>query len=184
MSRYWVVILLLLASHQMAAAQDDVEPPSEKAAVSPGNIVMVPAEDENMTRYRYIDQEGTEAEQAYTERDTYRSENLQGNFIAQWLFIRQNGKVIRFWGARIIRLDPSSPLRSIGLRPGDVITRLDGIPVWRGMSRIGQDPWQLIQLEEHFGLTEVRFINQGSQVIRVGQINLDSFPNDPRPLPP
>ena len=80
-----------------------------------------------------------------------------------------------FWGARIIKMAPDSPLRALSLRPGDVITRLDGVPIWTDMFRTGPgQPFQLPNLEEHFGGTEVRYIAQGTNRVRVRQINIDT----------
>lgn len=113
--------------------------------------------------------------------DTYRSESLRGNFLAQWMYINQGGKKVNFWGARIIRLDSDSPLRTLGVRTGDVITRLDGLPIWRGMYRESGRPWQVIELENHFGQTEVRYIARGTHQVRVGQINIDTTAGDISP---
>jgi hypothetical protein len=114
----------------------------------------------------------------------YSSRTLRGVFLAQWMYIQQNGRTVLFWGARILQLEADSPLRALGVRPGDVITRLDGIPIWRGMYREQGGPWQIVELEQHFGMTETRFIIRGTQQVRVGQMNLDTYPDDPMPLPP
>ena len=114
----------------------------------------------------------------------YRSAGLHGNFTAQWMYINQGGRRVTFWGARIIRLEPDSPLRSLGVRSGDVITRLDGIPIWRGMYKESGGPWQVVELDNHFGQTEVRYIARGTHQVRVGQINIDTTEDDSSPLPP
>ena len=114
----------------------------------------------------------------------YRSQSLRGYFLAQWMYIDQGGKRTTFWGARILRLDADSPLRSLGLRQGDVITRLDGLPIWRDMYKEEGREWQIIELENHFGHTEVRYIVRGTHQVRVGHINIDSSIDDVAPLPP
>ncbi len=114
----------------------------------------------------------------------YRSQSLRGYFLAQWMYIDQGGRRTTFWGARILRLDADSPLRTLGLRQGDVITRLDGLPIWRGMYKEEGQEWQIIELENHFGHTEVRYIVRGTHQVRVGQINIDTSSDDVAPLPP
>jgi len=104
----------------------------------------------------------------------YYSANLHGFFRAEWMSLPVNGRVASFWGARIASLQPDSPLLSLGVRPGDVITRLDGLPISLGMFRTEGGPWQITQLENHFGATEVRFVIQGNPYVRVGQINIDN----------
>ena len=105
----------------------------------------------------------------------YYSPTLRGHFRAQWLLLRQGGRQFRFWGARIVHLDFNSPLRQIGLSPGDVVTRLDGISVARGMFRQGNQPWQMVQMEQHFGRTEVRYIIRGTNVVQCGDMMLDGM---------
>lgn len=103
----------------------------------------------------------------------YYSPTLRGRFKGQWMYIRRGGSTVNFWGARILQLDHSSPLRDLGLSPGDVVTRLDGIPIATGMYREDGSPWQITELENHFGRTEVRYILRGAQQVRVGDIMLD-----------
>jgi len=68
-----------------------------------------------------------------------------------------------FTAARIVsKPGPDSPLRQIHLGIGDVITRLDGIPV----TGLGE-------LERHYGRTYVRYIKQGTTRVRNGEIDLD-----------
>lgn len=103
----------------------------------------------------------------------YRSHTLRGTFKMQWMYIVQRGRMVTFWGARIISLEPDSPVWQLGVRPGDVITRLDGVPVWRGMRRGRDGDWDIPEMERHYGATEVRYIRQGQHIVRVGQIILD-----------
>jgi membrane-associated protease RseP (regulator of RpoE activity) len=112
--------------------------------------------------------------QIITPRPGYRSPTLGGEFRAEWMYILQNGQMTTFWGARILTLRPDSPMLQLGVRPGDVITRLDGIPIWKRMFRRDDGPWQLVELERHYGATEVRYIRQGTHRVRVGQVILDS----------
>ena len=66
----------------------------------------------------------------------------------------------RFTGARLIS-DPSpdSPLNSIGLRQGDVITRLDSNPADT-----------LAELERHDRYTQIRYIKAGTTKVLLGNI--------------
>ena len=107
-------------------------------------------------------------------RPTYRSPALRGDFLAQRLFIYQQGRRIEFWGARIVRMSPDSPLRQLGARPGDVVTRLDGTPIWHNMFKREDGAWQVVELERHFGNTVVRWIVQGTHRVRVGTMNIDT----------
>jgi len=79
-----------------------------------------------------------------------------------------------FWGTRIVQIDPQSPLRTLGLRNGDVLTRLDDVQVASGMYRQGNEPWQIPELERHYGLTEVRYIVTQTHSVQIGSIDLGS----------
>ncbi len=103
----------------------------------------------------------------------YRSHTLRGTFKMQWMYIVQRGRMVTFWGARILSLEPDSPVWQLGVRPGDVLTRLDGIPLWRGMRRGRDGEWDIPEMERHYGATEVRYIRQGQHIVRVGQMILD-----------
>jgi len=76
--------------------------------------------------------------------------------------------------ARIARLvsrpEPGSPLAQLGMRQGDLITRLDGVPVSN-----------LQQLEQHILDTNVRFVRAGSHTVQEGVIMIDPgfFFSDP-----
>jgi len=104
---------------------------------------------------------------------SYRSATLKGRFKMQWMYIIQRGQMRTFWGARIVQLDPDSPVWQLGVRPGDVLTRLDGVPLWRRMYKGRDGVWQIPEMERHYGLTEVRYIRQGGHIVRVGQMLLD-----------
>ena len=66
----------------------------------------------------------------------------------------------QFTGVRLVSV-PSfdSPLRNLGLQPGDVITRLDGVRTDN-----------LNELENHYSWTQVRYIKTGSQTVRIANI--------------
>jgi hypothetical protein len=108
----------------------------------------------------------------------YFSPTLKGHFLAQWMYVTDRGRRINFWGARIVRIEHDSPVRQLGLNPGDVITRLDGIPIWRDMFREAGKPWQIIEFENHFGRTEVRYILRGANRVRIGDMMLDGTVTD------
>ena len=120
--------------------------------------------------------------------EAYYSPNLKAHFKAQWVYITQRGRQVEFWGARIISLDHHSPLRDLRVNPGDVVTRLDGIPIWTNMYKEQGRPWQLVQLEQHYGRTEVRYILRGTDQVRVGDMMLDGTIDegfeDAVPVPP
>ncbi len=81
--------------------------------------------------------------------------------------MRLRGHVL--FGARIVSVPgPRSPLRQLGLRVGDVITRLDGIP----FSSLNDYD----ELEDHFGPTYVRYIRSGTSTVREGLVHLGWHP--------
>jgi hypothetical protein len=116
---------------------------------------------------------------------TQYSQSLGATFFAQWMYIIQNGQQINFWGARITGVDQNSPLNDLRLRPGDVITRLDGIPVANNMYQ-GPNGWVMPELDRHFGSTEVRYIYHSSDYVNIGTVNLNNSGggNTPNPVRP
>lgn len=111
--------------------------------------------------------------------DSYRSENLKADLLVEWMYIdlvegRRINR-INFWGARIVGLDDDSPLHSLpNVALGDVITRLDGISIARNMfRRRGASSWSPIQVERHYGETEVRWIRTGTSDVLINKINID-----------
>jgi hypothetical protein len=75
----------------------------------------------------------------------------------------QLGGFSPFRAARLVsRPEQGSPLAQLGLRQGDLITRLDGIPVPN-----------LQQLERHILDTTVRFVRAGSHAVQEGTIMID-----------
>jgi hypothetical protein len=122
----------------------------------------------------YVVQHGSNSGNGYHVKPrAYYSPTLRGWFRAEWMFIHQGGTHKNFWGARVMHLDYDSPVRQLGLASGDVITRLDGLSIANGMFRQGGGPWQIVELDNHFGRTEVRFIHRGSNQVRLGDMMLD-----------
>jgi hypothetical protein len=107
----------------------------------------------------------------------YRSNSLQADFIAQWFHMSVGGRHYKFWGARLVGLSPNSPLWQASVRPGDVITRLDGISIARGMYR-NDGGFEIPELERHFGGTEVRHIHHGTNIVQVDWININLYPGE------
>lgn len=107
----------------------------------------------------------------------YRSKCLRGNFLGGPMYIVLDGKKVSFWGARIFSLADDSPLRKLGMRPGDVLTRLDGVTL--DTEKFEKERvWQLPELERHYGPTEVRWIKVGSHRVNVDQLDLGDAPAD------
>ncbi len=99
----------------------------------------------------------------------YFSPRLGARFCMQDIKVPGFGKIR---AARITsRPEPGSPLSQLGLRSGDVITRLDGTPVTRTE-----------ELERHIIETDVRYIKSGGKTAREGQIYIDpnTFFEDPQ----
>lgn len=89
----------------------------------------------------------------------YFSPRLGARFLIQPMFLPQFG---RFYGARLVSMpEPGSPLLQLGLSEGDVITRLDGLPVM-----------DTLELERHIFETSVRYIRAGEQVVRRGTMDI------------
>jgi hypothetical protein len=111
---------------------------------------------------------------------SYYSPKLKANLRAEWLYIQPGGPgtpQYTFWGARIVGMQPDCPLKTLQLKMGDVISRLDGIRVCGGMYQVqdpatGQPYWFLPQPERHFGKTVVRYIISGTHEPREGDIQL------------
>lgn len=120
--------------------------------------------------------------------DSYYSPRLRANLHLERMSIP--GQV--FYGARIVGMEWDSPLRHLHLQLGDVVTRLDGIPVSMNMYRVGgpEGYWALPQIEKHYGHTEVRYIRSGTTRVVNGWVDLGPFypqpypPGGPEPIPP
>lgn len=90
----------------------------------------------------------------------YFSPRLGARFLIQPMFLPQFGN---FTAARIVSVPEfGSPLLQLGLEEGDVITRLDGLPVV-----------SLQELERHILETGVRFIRAGEQNVCKGTMFVD-----------
>lgn len=151
------------------SAQEPDEPRSTKPAVS--------TEWDGLSESERSLRGGRRMPRQILDQDVYRSNALQADFIVQWMYIDPPGRHFEFWGARIVGMAPSSPLWQISVGPGDVITRLDGIPIARRMRR-RNGGWDVPELERHYGRTEVRHIHQGSQVVHDGWINVNIYSDD------
>jgi len=106
----------------------------------------------------------------------YRSDKLGGEFVGKRMKItvggNANGQSYIFFGARVLQLDRDSPLRRLGMVEGDVITRLDGNTLDIGMSMAGTRQY-LPELDQHYGLTDIRWIKQGTSRVIVEKVQLD-----------
>lgn len=180
-------MLLSVASWNLAMGQDEPPPPPDGEATALdswsggvatyGSTANAPAQGDAVA-YSTVDGSSPVNSQFNNGgririNNGYYSASLRGHFMAQWMYIIYQGRRHEFWGARIMHLDYDSPVRQLGVNPGDVLTRLDGIPVWRGMNRISGQPWQMPELDNHFGRTEVRFLLRGTNQVRVGDMMLD-----------
>ena len=90
----------------------------------------------------------------------YYSPSLRCNFSVQT--VNFYGYTVR--AARLVS-DPQwgSPLKNLGLRQGDVIFRLDGVPVANNY-----------ELENHYSWTTVRYSRQGVGQVRNGQVYIQN----------
>ncbi len=119
----------------------------------------------------------------------YRSNSLGGEFVAQWMKLtmpnNQGGKSFVFWGARAVKLDNNSPLRNLQVnfnngqteqfQVGDVITRLDNVKINDGMFKDRKGVLQIVELDEHFGPTEFRWIKSGHSHVNVSKVTLTNY---------
>lgn len=172
-SRMRLAVGLLLMAGTMGSlkvsAQEPDEPRPSKPAVS--------TDWHGLSEYGRSLQGGRGMPRQVLGQSVYRSNALQADFIVEWMYVNPPGRHFEFWGARIIDVAPSSPLWQVSVGPGDVITRLDGIPIGRRMRR-RNGGWDIPELERHFGRTEVRHIRQGSQLAHDGWINVNIYFDD------
>ncbi|MDX1964256.1 MAG: hypothetical protein SFX18_13970 [Pirellulales bacterium] len=101
----------------------------------------------------------------------YTSLKLKAQFRVENFFLPAFGN---FTAVRLVSIPaPDSPLNALGLQPGDVITRLDGIRTDN-----------LAQLENHYSWTQVRYIKTGTQQVLIGNIYINPVaPPFPGPGP-
>ena len=110
------------------------------------------------------DQGPTQKMQAPTQRKM-----LTGGYFSQTLRCQFTVRTVQFNGytVRAARLvsnpEWGSPLRKLGLRQGDVIFRLDGVPVANNY-----------ELDNHYSWTTVRYSRQGVSQIENGKIYIDN----------
>ncbi|TWT95196.1 hypothetical protein Pla108_33390 [Botrimarina colliarenosi] len=109
----------------------------------------------------------TEARDAALERlrrgEVYESQRWRARFHLDEALQLPQFQGIVFAGARIVEIEEDSPLSQLGLKVGDVITRLDGTKIDTGRWP-NQDGcyWMMPQFERHYGLTTVRFVRSGT----------------------
>jgi len=111
--------------------------------------------------------------QKYTLINAYYSPSLRAQFRVETFNLPAFGQ---FVGVRLVsQPDFGSPLNTLGLNAGDVITRLDGVRVDN-----------LAELENHFSWTQIRYIPTGSQNVLIGNIfiNNPGVPAGPGPFVP
>lgn len=127
---------------------------------------------------------GPNAPQALIVQDPgYTSIMLDAEFNAQFMKLTTARGTSLFWGARLMRMSPSSPLQKLGLQTNDVITRLDTIPIATGMTRTPPNKmWDIHQMEKHFGPTKIRFIKHKSKLVQ--EVAIDLGPHRTSALPP
>jgi hypothetical protein len=168
--------LALVAIATTALGQESPQPDGPAVdAASPTSFEFEEASEEYTVRNRNGQLE-TKTRSRRIPAQTYYSPNLKASFRAEWMYLDRNGSRTNFWGARIAHLDFNSPLNALGVVAGDVITRLDGVGISSGMYRESGRAWQIVELENHYSLTEVRFVIHNNPIVRSGQINLDPSP--------
>ena len=108
--------------------------------------------------------------------DAYYSNSLKAQLVLEKMSIPG----YTFWGARVVGMDPHSPLHQIQFQLGDVITRLDGAKIGTGKYWTGSY-WWLPQAERHYGNTQVRNIRSGNQFAQNDYVDLGKscFPKPP-----
>lgn len=159
------VMFMLVASAVSAAPQDDEEP--EDATVYSAPKAAALSTDPN---------NGGPQKAGLVRQPGYRCDKLGGEFLGRKMQItvggNQNGNSYVFWGARVVQLDPDSPLRKLGMVEGDVISRLDGNYLDKGKF-MRNGVWHMPELDQHYGLTDIRWIKQGQSRVNVQRVQLD-----------
>ncbi len=145
-------ILVLVGLADLAAAQGKAppsQPPREQPAVQPRQPTQVLPK---------------------AVEGAYYSHRLKAEFVIQNVYLPGWGS---FPAARIVSMPAmNSPLHRIGLTMGDVIYRLDGIPIM----------YNYRELDNHYAWTQVRFIKAGSSYRQTGWIYIPTY--GPGPVPP
>lgn len=107
--------------------------------------------------------------------EVYASQRWRASFHLEETLQLPQFQGLTFAGARIVRIDEDSPLIQMGLKVGDVITRLDGTKIDTGRWPNQQGCyWMLPQFERHYGLTKVRYIRSGTTQVVDQTIDLGS----------
>jgi hypothetical protein len=171
-----LVALLLLG--MPAIAQDSPEPDEPAVDSTTPTETTYTSEIVRQRKVLPNGQVAYESKEMQIPTNSYYSHKLKGHFRAEWMFLNVNGEQTNFWGARIKRLDTDSAIKKLGLLPGDVLTRLDGIGIARGMYREQGQTWQISELDRHFGNTEVIYVIHNDNKARRGQINLGQDVDD------
>lgn len=121
------------------------------------------------------------AAQALQQGHVYQSQRWLASFYLEERLQIPGSPV--FSAARIVGIQPGSPLQQAGLNVGDVVTRLDGTRVADGKWPNQQGCyWMLPELERHFGMTKVRFIRRGTVTVEEPTVNLGPRCR-PQPIP-
>ncbi|QDV73184.1 PDZ domain-containing protein [Botrimarina mediterranea] len=95
--------------------------------------------------------------------EVYESQRWRASFHLDEALLLPQFQGLAFAGARIVKIDEDSPLDRLGLKVGDVVTRLDGTKIDTGRWPNQEGCyWMLPQFERHYGLTTVRFIRAGT----------------------
>ncbi len=95
--------------------------------------------------------------------EVYVSQRWRASFHLDEALVLPQFQGLGFAGARIVKVEEDSPLKRLGLKVGDVITRLDGTKIDTGRWPNQEGCyWMLPQFERHYGLTTVRFIRAGT----------------------
>lgn len=87
-----LTFMILLAGASIAVGQDDV-PRADREAVSSYQYTVQVERGSDQEVTEYLEDGST---RAYQINQSYRSSNLRANFLAQWMFIRQNGQIVKF----------------------------------------------------------------------------------------
>lgn len=112
----------------------------------------------------------------------YHSTMLGASLNLQYMQITQSGRKVNFWGGRIVSLEKNSPLNKIGLQLGDVVTRLDSIPIANKASqRKRNQPYRLPEADSHYGPTKVRYIFRSTQNVQEKTVDLGNLRRNPPP---
>lgn len=157
-----LAVALLAMTTTFVSADDEAEEPEDATVYNPPKAAAL----------RTDPNSGAQA-QPLVMQPGFRSKKLKGEFLGKPMYVQINGQSYPFWGARAVVLDQDSPLRKLGMVEGDVLSRLDGMYLNNGKF-LQNGIWQMPELEAHYGLTDVKWIKQGTHRVNIGQIVIDS----------